>query len=203
MQKPSLVSLYQKFRAECASESLEGQWRQRWLVSEVSASVGLEWGLHACMLSSFSRFWFFVTTWTVDRQDPPSIGFSRQEHRSGLLCPPPGDLPNPGTELSYVSTLAGRFFTTSTTLEAQSGALRICISNKFPAEVNEAGQGITLWQAVHCPYTTATSKNSQLCHSSGWRLFMPAAGSTRKGTCKPGSPLRAVYAQHSGVQRTA
>ena len=24
--------------------------------------------------------------------------FSRQEHWSGLLCPPPGDLPNPGTE---------------------------------------------------------------------------------------------------------
>ena len=25
-------------------------------------------------------------------------GFSRQEHWSGLLCPPPGALPNPGTE---------------------------------------------------------------------------------------------------------
>ena len=27
---------------------------------------------------------------------PPSLGFSRQEHWSGLPCPPPGDLPNPG-----------------------------------------------------------------------------------------------------------
>ena len=27
-----------------------------------------------------------------------SWGFSRQEHWSGLPCPPPGDLPNPGTE---------------------------------------------------------------------------------------------------------
>ena len=27
-------------------------------------------------------------------------GFSRQEHWSGLPCPPPGDLPNPGTNLS-------------------------------------------------------------------------------------------------------
>ena len=25
-------------------------------------------------------------------------GFSRQEYWSGLPCPPPGDLPNPGTE---------------------------------------------------------------------------------------------------------
>ena len=27
-----------------------------------------------------------------------SIGFFRQEYWSGLLCPPPGDLPNPGIE---------------------------------------------------------------------------------------------------------
>jgi len=29
-------------------------------------------------------------------QSPLSMGFSRQEHRSGLPCPPPRDLPNPG-----------------------------------------------------------------------------------------------------------
>ena len=27
-----------------------------------------------------------------------SMGFSRQEYWSGLPCPPPEDLPNPGTE---------------------------------------------------------------------------------------------------------
>ena len=26
------------------------------------------------------------------------MGFSRQEYWSGLLCPPPGDLPDPGIE---------------------------------------------------------------------------------------------------------
>ena len=32
------------------------------------------------------------------------MGFSRQEHWSGLLCPTPGDLPDPGTEpMSHVS----------------------------------------------------------------------------------------------------
>ena len=31
-------------------------------------------------------------------QAPLSMGFSRQEYCSGLLCPPPGDLPNPGIE---------------------------------------------------------------------------------------------------------
>ena len=40
----------------------------------------------------------FATPWTVARQAPLSMGFSRQEHWSGLLCPPPGDLPDPGME---------------------------------------------------------------------------------------------------------
>ena len=31
-------------------------------------------------------------------QAPLSTGFSRQEYSSGLSCPSPGDLPNPGTE---------------------------------------------------------------------------------------------------------
>ena len=32
-------------------------------------------------------------------QAPLSMGFSRQDYWSGLPCPPPGDLPNPGIEL--------------------------------------------------------------------------------------------------------
>ena len=38
------------------------------------------------------------------------MGFPRQEYRSGLPFPSPGDLPNPGTEPSPPA-LAGRFFT--------------------------------------------------------------------------------------------
>ena len=41
---------------------------------------------------------FFVTPWTVARQAPLSMGFSRQEYWSGLPFPSPGDLPNPGIE---------------------------------------------------------------------------------------------------------
>ena len=36
------------------------------------------------------------TPWTIACQAPLSMGFSRQEYFSGLPCPPPGDLPNPG-----------------------------------------------------------------------------------------------------------
>ena len=39
-----------------------------------------------------------VTPWTVAHQAPLSVGFSRREYWSGLPFPPPGDLPNPGTE---------------------------------------------------------------------------------------------------------
>ena len=63
----------------------------------------------------------FITLWTVAHQAPLSMGFSRQEYWSGLPCPPPGDLPNPGIEpMSLTSpALAGRFFTSSATWEAQ------------------------------------------------------------------------------------
>ena len=52
------------------------------------------------------------------------MGFSRQAYWSGLPWPPPGDLPDPGIEPTSVKspTLAGRFFTTSATREAQAGA---------------------------------------------------------------------------------
>ena len=48
------------------------------------------------------------------------MGFSRQEYWSGLPCPPPGHLPNPGIEPWYHMTpaLADRFFTTSALWEA-------------------------------------------------------------------------------------
>ena len=45
-----------------------------------------------------SHVWLFITPWTVAHQTPLSMGFPRQEHWSGLPCPPPGDLPDPGTE---------------------------------------------------------------------------------------------------------
>ena len=39
-----------------------------------------------------------ATPWTVVRQAPLYMGFSRQEYWSGLPFPFPGDLPNPRIE---------------------------------------------------------------------------------------------------------
>ena len=49
-------------------------------------------------IQSLSRIRLFATLWTVARQAPPSMGFSRQEYWSGLSFPFPGDLPDPGIE---------------------------------------------------------------------------------------------------------
>ena len=52
----------------------------------------------ASMLSCFSQVQLFATLWTIVHQALLPMGFSRQEYWSGLPCPPPGDLPNPGIE---------------------------------------------------------------------------------------------------------
>ena len=50
------------------------------------------------MLTYFSCVQFFVTLWTIACQLPLPMEFSRQEHWSGLPCPPPGDLSDPGID---------------------------------------------------------------------------------------------------------
>ena len=50
------------------------------------------------MFIPFSHVQLCATPWTIARQAPLSMGFSRQEHWSGLLGPAPEDLPDPGIE---------------------------------------------------------------------------------------------------------
>ena len=72
------------------------------------------------MLSHLSCVQLFVTQWTAAHQAPLFTGFSGQEYWTGLLCPPPGDLPYPGIEpASLKSTaLAGRLFTITATWQS-------------------------------------------------------------------------------------
>ena len=51
-----------------------------------------------CVLSQFSCARLFVTLWTIARQAPLSMEFSRQEYWNGLPCPPLWNLPNPGVK---------------------------------------------------------------------------------------------------------
>ena len=76
-----------------------------------------------CVLSPFSHVQFFATLWTVACQAPLSVGFSRQKYRSGLLCPPLGDLPNPGIKLmSPGKPLIGYTLIQTTTITTKTEA---------------------------------------------------------------------------------
>ena len=50
------------------------------------------------MVMGVKLYLTLATPWTVACQAPLSMGFSRQEHWSGLPFPSPGDLPDPGIE---------------------------------------------------------------------------------------------------------
>ena len=67
--------------------------------------------MSACMLS---RVRLFANLWAVAHQAPLSMGFPRQEYWNGLPFSSPGDLPDPGIELTSPESpaCAGRLFTT-------------------------------------------------------------------------------------------
>ena len=70
----------------------------------------------ACVLSCFSRAPLCVTLWTLARQALLSMGFSKQEHWSGLPFSPPQNLPDSGIEPMSLTfpALTGGCFTTLT-----------------------------------------------------------------------------------------
>ena len=61
------------------------------------------------VLNHFSCVQLFEALWTMDYQASLSMGFSWQEYWSGLLWPPPGDIPDSGIEtVSLVSPIGGQ-----------------------------------------------------------------------------------------------
>ena len=79
-----------KFLCECLSSVLLGIYLGVELLHRMVRVY-----MHAKLLCCIR---LFATPWTVTHQAPLSMGFSKQEHWSGLPCPPPGDLPDSGIE---------------------------------------------------------------------------------------------------------
>ena len=72
-----------------------------------------------------------MTPWTVARQAPPSMGFSRREYWSGLPFPSPGDLPNPGIKPGSPALQADSL------LSESPGKPKVCgNSSQQPRETN-------------------------------------------------------------------
>ena len=68
---------------------------------------------------SLSHVRLFATLWTIARQAPLSMGFSRQEYWNGLPCSPPGDLSDSGIKPMFLTvSCIGRWVLPSTAQEA-------------------------------------------------------------------------------------
>ena len=66
------------------------------VITKIFVQLLIDFRNWKCQL--FSCAWLFVIPWTVPRQAPLSMEFSRQEDWSGLPFPSPGDLSDPGAE---------------------------------------------------------------------------------------------------------
>ena len=71
-----------------------------------------------------------VTPWTVAHPVPLSMEFCRQEYQSGLPCPSPGDLLDPGIEPTSPMSLA--LESDSLPLSHQESPLECLLSRYFP-----------------------------------------------------------------------
>ena len=107
-------------------------------------------------VKSLSCVWLSVTLRTVAHQVPLSVGFFRQEHWSGLPCPPPEDPLNPGTEptpLIKSPAREGGFFTDSTTWGVFLDY--VCMLNPFRC----VWLCVTLWTVtLQAPLSTGFSR---------------------------------------------
>ena len=78
---------------------IEGRRRREWqrmrCLDGITDSTGHEFEQTPSVLV-LSHVQLFATPMTVAHRAPLSMGFSRQEYWSGLPCPSPGDLPDPG-----------------------------------------------------------------------------------------------------------
>ena len=92
----------------------------RWMNLELSYGMNESEREKQILYVSASVVSSSVRLWTVACQAPLSVGFSRQEHWSGLSFPSPGDLTDPGVKPTSPRSpaLAGGFFTTSANWEA-------------------------------------------------------------------------------------
>ena len=131
--------------------------------------------------------------------------FSRQEYWSGLPSPPPGDLPDPGTEpMSLKSTaLAGVLFTTIPTWKAlikytQSQKQGILTSQLFPSRtVVQLLSRVWLFTTcgLHHARLPCPSQSSQVCSDS--YLWIGDAIQPSYPLLPP-SPLTLHLSQHQG-----
>ena len=111
---------------------------------------------------SLSRVRVFATPWTVAHQAPPSVGFSRQQYWSGLPCPPPGDLPDPGIEP-----------------RSPADSLHRC---SFYGEIKK--QKLLIWKDCLLKHEARTGAGGGGCGQEDWSIFKEEVPKRRWGRFK-------------------
>ena len=69
------------------------QWK---LLTPCSSCLGVKFCMYVCACVQLLQSCLSLQPYRLAHQAPLTADFSRQEYWSGLLCPPPGDLPHPG-----------------------------------------------------------------------------------------------------------
>ena len=99
--------------------------------------------LHACMPSCFSRVRLFVTSWTVARQAPLSMGFFGQEYWSELPFPTvllQGFFPTQGSSLHLLYLLHLQAGSSEKAIAPHSSALACKVAwTEEPAGLRSVG----------------------------------------------------------------
>ena len=125
-------------------------------------------------LNHFNHVPLFATLWTIAHQAPLSMRFSRQEHWSGLPCPPAGDPPYPGTESASLMSpaspaLASGFFTTGATWESSFRESSLSPESLIPPSWSSWGLFVFIF--LDCPGVSDTTESFHLGTLSTKPLF--------------------------------
>ena len=83
--------------------------------------------------------------WTVVCWAPLSMGFSRQEYWSGLSCPPPGDLPNPGIKPRFPALQVDSFLCEAPGKPKNTGVGSMSLLQEIFLMTQESN-----WGLLHC-----------------------------------------------------
>ena len=121
--------------------------------------ICLEPGIQFVLVAQSCRL--FAIPWTATRQAPLSMTFSRQEYWSGLPCPSPRDLPDPGIQLTHIACLSciGTCESESRSVMSESATPWTIQSMEFsrqeywsglpflsPGDLPDPGQNLLHWQ---------------------------------------------------------
>ena len=114
--------------------------------------------MHVCGLHHFSRVWLLVTLWTIVRQAPLSMGFSRQEYWSGLPFLLQGIFP---TQRSNPSLLG--------LLDWQAGSLPLAPPRKHKIFIpTESFEVVKEWETTDAYHAITQEESSEVrTHSAG------------------------------------